>query len=161
MKPDWKDAPEWATMLMRNNLNNGTYCWTDGKEAITLDGYPFNFTRFESCYHIVELCPFARIEPTTDKYQGTLPKVGDKLLYSLGMDIWYECEIKYVVPNYGVVALCQPIGGECEQWLNTTTKFKPLPLTEEEKYEELLRDVSQHCSWCDIASHLYKLGYHK
>lgn len=95
------------------------------------------------------------------KNEYKLPKVGEKLLYSWGMDIWYECEIKYSVPNYGVVALCQPMGGVHEQWLDTTTKFKPLPLTEEDKYEELLRDVSLHSSWYNIANHLYKLGYHK
>lgn len=159
MKPNWKDAPEWANRLLLNisTFNSTSYCWADEElKAMTCDTNAV-FDLHPECWTICEYRPCI----TTDKYQGTLPKVGDKLLYSLGMDIWYECEIKYVVPNYGVVALCQPIGGPCEQWLDTTTKFKPLPLTEEEKYEELLKDVSQHSSWYAIARALYDLGYRK
>ena len=159
MKPDWKDAPKWATVMLVNVIckSNPSFCWADSELKAMCPDTGIIFELLPECWQVYEYRPAI----TLDNHQEALPKVGDKLLYSLGMDIWYECEIKYVVPNYGVVALCQPIDGECEQWLDTTTKFKPLPLTEEEKYEELLRDVSQHCSWYDITNHLYKLGYHK
>lgn len=100
--------------------------------------------------------------------RGELPPVGTVCEYTLGAGApWYQCEIKYVIRDVGVVMKRIPCGSEqyCGLLQKYPVSFRPIRTDRDKAIEEMIKAISGGGTGkiyiMECAGKLYDAGYRK